>query len=301
MLDPTIADDDLGSPGVEQPGQRQELSANAALTCLLVSRQRIAGQVRYSRVGVVAVRQEAGGLDQLDDSWRAQARLEHRHDVVVLRVDGVPVLVENRNAQHRGVAVVEQQAEQRRVHPVRLPGEVPLDQRLAPLAHTNTPVAVAFDHPAVEPRQPDGIHAVSLAELDQPAIPQPGIAHQDDVDRLDVREHTRVAGHRGQCAGRCAESFGQIVAHRVGAGDHDTGGRQLGQIGDDAGKVDRRATADLQDEGSGGVIGKRDVRLVGFYHVSMLPFSIACHARPGSPGYGSEQMMSRPSVDRVRI
>ena len=66
----------------------------------LVSRQGVAGQVRYPRVRVVLVGQEAGRLDQLDDPRRVQVLLEHGYDVIVLRVDGVPLLVKNRNAEH---------------------------------------------------------------------------------------------------------------------------------------------------------------------------------------------------------
>ncbi len=92
-----------------------------------------------------------------------QRGLQRVYDVIVFRIDRVTMLISDGNGQHRRIAIIEQQLQQRGIDAARLTGEITLDDVLVVLAHANAFIALALYDTPIQARQPDGIDAIALA------------------------------------------------------------------------------------------------------------------------------------------
>ena len=112
---------------------------------------------------------------------------EHGGRGVSIHVDSLAVVTRGGRAQHREVAVVEEQRHQADVHPFDLPRVVPAQHFSLPALENGDGIfSLSLEDAAVETRQAHGVHTPLLERLNERFVPLPAVRHFEDLEGLSI-------------------------------------------------------------------------------------------------------------------
>ena len=121
MLRSPIRDDHPACPMLEELSDRQYLPLHPAVHLLLPRFKFCRTNPLDETPFVISVFKEPWSLDQVDYRVGTQRLLKHSHNVVVFRVDGVILFVNDGDREHGDITMIEQEIKETLVDRLRFP------------------------------------------------------------------------------------------------------------------------------------------------------------------------------------